>query len=258
MSTAVAESEVMEAEAESAPVPVDVGARNALVEKNLRLVRHVAKKYRGRGLDLEDMVGEGYLGLITAAEKFDPGRGVKFSTYASYWIAQTILKSIGNTSRPVRVPLYAQAEAAEALHRAASMRGSGDDPYLARLDAAMDAMGLRGSRRKFIRAAAAARTAEFGAEPVEDQATPCPAASPLAAAIDAERRDRLALALARLPEGHRAVLSCRYGLDGGNPLTYRAMGRRLGIARDTAAQRTHRAHVALRRLLKTNPDGDLL
>src|SRR3989338_7281990 len=84
----------------------DIRARNELVRKNLRLVVSIAKKYIGRGLSFLDLVQEGNLGLIKATEKFDPKRGFKFSTYATWWIRQAITRAISDKSRTIRIPVH--------------------------------------------------------------------------------------------------------------------------------------------------------
>lgn len=81
-------------------------ARQCIIRSNLRLVVSIAIKFKGRGVPLQDLIQEGVLGLITAAEKFDPARGWRFSTYATYWIRQSIRRCIHNDSRPIRIPVY--------------------------------------------------------------------------------------------------------------------------------------------------------
>src|ERR687884_622021 len=84
----------------------DRRARQRLIEKNLRLVVSVAKKYRGYGLPFDDLIQEGNIGLIKAVEKFDPERGYKLSTYAVWWIRQTIQRAVADTGRNIRVPVH--------------------------------------------------------------------------------------------------------------------------------------------------------
>ncbi len=91
----------------------DQTAKNGLIEKNLRLVVATAKNYRGRGLPFEDLIQEGNLGLMRAAEKFDPERGCKFSTHAVWWIRQGIQRALFNCSRTIRLPVHIREKMAK-------------------------------------------------------------------------------------------------------------------------------------------------
>jgi RNA polymerase primary sigma factor len=88
----------------------DESARQRFIEANLRLVAHVAKDYVGYGLPYEDLFQEGCCGLMRAVEKFDPSKGIKFSTYATFWVKQSMLRAIGNTLRTIRLPIYVSGQ----------------------------------------------------------------------------------------------------------------------------------------------------
>ena len=235
----------------SEPV-VDAGPRNDRVMENQGLVHQVARAFRGRGVALEDLIQFGNIGLIRAAEKFEPERGLRFSTYAVYWIRQAIYKGIANTSRPIRVPLHARKEAAAVHRRAKSMEvESGTKPWLTEVLDAMEARGdIVPAKRERLLRAAEADGAKFGIKPLEEVVGEShPKDSPLSVSIDGEHREQLALALGLLSDEHRQVLTWRYGLDGSPPLAIMATAALLGIGW-RAAERIERTAIArIKRLL---------
>ena len=114
-------------------------ARQCMIRSNLRLVVSIAIKFKGRGVPLQDLIQEGVLGLITAAEKFDPARGWRFSTYATYWIRQSVRRSIHNDSRPIRIPVY-MVERISQIRRARAVEyyATGKNPPEAEIAASLN------------------------------------------------------------------------------------------------------------------------
>jgi RNA polymerase primary sigma factor len=206
----------------------DQAARNELVRANLRLVAHIARGYSGRGLDPEDLVSEGYVGLITAAERFDPRFNTRFSTYASLWIKQAIRHALCNTTAMIRLPMHTinllskWRRATIALERAL-----GREP---RLDEVADAMKLTEGQRRIVERALCTRyRSDSGEMSIEVAVEP---EEPLADLEDVEARDELRHRLERLSPRERTIITLRYGLGGGKPMTLKETGRELGCTRE--------------------------
>ena len=215
----------------------DRDARSHLIRANLRLVVTIARGYTGRGLDPEDLVSEGYLGLITAAARFDPRFNVRFSTYASFWIKQAIRQALCNTTAMIRLPLHAIKLLSKWRRTARALeRGLGREP---RFEEVADAMGLPAGQRRIVAQALGTRhRCETGEMPIE---VALPPGEPLAALVDAEQREELRRRLERLTPEERSVIRLRYGLGGGEPLTLKEVGRRLGFTREWARKLEVRA-----------------
>ena len=206
----------------------DQDARNELVRANLRLVAHIARGYAGRGLDPEDLVSEGYVGLITAAERFDPRFNTRFSTYASLWIKQAIRHALCNTTAMIRIPVHAINLLSKWRRTTVALeRALGREP---RFDEVADAMNLPEGQRRIIEKALCTRyRSDAGEMPIEVAVQPD---EPLADLEDAEDRDELRHRLERLSPRERTVITLRYGLGGGKPMTLKETGRRLGCTRE--------------------------
>jgi RNA polymerase primary sigma factor len=214
----------------------DLDARTRMIQANLRLVVKIALDYVGRGMVLEDLIGEGNLGLIRAAEEFEPRFGTRFSTYASYWIKQSIRHALINTTSTIRLPAHMFGLLTKWRRAERTLyREWGRVPSFDELSAFL---GLSETQKSLVAKAHQARhlklesgigagvgrrsPEEFGNryEPVESM-------------MEAEEdRQMLLHRLERLDPRERTVLALRYGLEGELPLTLKEIGRRLGVTRE--------------------------
>ena len=214
----------------------DHDARSRMIEANLRLVVKIARDYLGRGMLIDDLIGEGNLGLIRAAEGFDPGFGTRFSTYASYWIKQSIRHALINTSTTIRLPahmfgLLTKWRRAERL----LFRECGGTPSF---DEVAAHLGLTENQKGLVakarRASQLKLESNVGDEDVSwplDESTNCSQMPETAMEISEDRTEVLRR-LDRLDERERLVISLRFGLLDGDPLTLKEIGRRIGVTRE--------------------------
>ena len=217
----------------------DADARARLIRCNLRLVIRIARDYQGRGLALDDLVGEGNLGLIRAAEEFDPSYGVRFSTYAAHWIKQAIRAALTDTGATIRLPSHMVGLLSKWRKVERDLRREcGEDPSF---DEVADALGLSDSQRDLVERARRARrlVREESGEGSFDESNSWhdEAAAPVAppeAALEADEERRLLFRrlAERLDERERSILTLRFGLGGQAPLTLKEVGARLGVTRE--------------------------
>ena len=237
----------------------DSRARKRLIEKNLRLVVSVAKRYRGYGWPFEDLIQEGNIGLMKAVEKFDPDRGYRFSTYATWWIRQAVQRAVADKGRTIRVPVH-MTEKIRKVSRAISelaveferepteveiARRLGWDPEEVRLT--MSAMPDATSLDQPV---SSEDTASELGDFIEDEYT---SDTPDTVMREMETA-HLKEAIERLPERARYVLVRRYGLDDREPATLAELGDELEISRERVRQLQREAE----RILKGGEYGSVL
>ena len=225
-------------------------AAKSFVEANLRLVVSIAKRYQSSGVPLLDLVQEGNMGLIHALEKFDFGRGFKFSTYATWWIRQAITRAIANTSRTIRLPVHAgetvtrvqwaKAHLESELGRAPRVEELADECDM-NCERVTEALRLAPHPASIFEPLAA--DGEFTLADVIQDPEAVPAIDQIIAASLPMHVARL---LNTLGEDERRVVSLRYGFDRGQPRTLAEVGRLCNLSAEGVRQVERRALAKLR------------
>jgi RNA polymerase primary sigma factor len=226
-------------------------ARQTLIQSNLRLVVAMAKRYTGHGLSMLDLVQEGNLGLMRAVEKFDYKRGFKFSTYATWWIRQSISRAIADQGRTIRIPVHV----VEAVQRAVRQqrRMFQDLGRLPTLEELADELDVTVERARDLLLWAADPVSldsavGDGADGVlADLVSDDDAISVLESVSDEFIRDDVSAALACLAERERSILALRFGLYDGQPRTLEELGAMFGVTRERVRQIEVKALEKLRR-----------
>jgi RNA polymerase primary sigma factor len=226
----------------------DTQARDTLVRSNLGLVHTIARAYLGHGLELDDLVAEGNLGLIRAAEDFDPRFGVRFSTYAAHWIKQAIRHALTNTAATIRLPAYMVRLLSKWRKAERSLsRELGQTPTFEQI--AMT-LGLTEAQRGLV--GHALRTCWVQGEGMRDDRAGDGQSGPDASVERAETADDLrARMAARLDAREREIITLRFGLEGGEPLTLKEVGCRLGFTREWVRK------IELRAIAKLQVDDEV-
>jgi len=232
----------------------DEEAMQELVKRNLRFVISVAKKYQNRGMALTDLIGEGNVGLLTAARKFDPDQGVKFISYAVWWIRQAILASLARQGRTVRVPLNRTADLSRIIRTAETLRQE-----LRREPTPEELAAATGLSLDVVQSLAALNTADVrldapldpeGERSLLERFVADEQGDAEGQAMDRFLSEEIDRALRTLPPRDAKVLRLYFGLDGGREHTLEEIGGMLGVTRERVRQLRDRA-------LKRLKEGDV-
>jgi RNA polymerase primary sigma factor len=224
----------------------DPYAREHMVKANLRLVVNIARGYLGKGLSLEDLIEEGNLGLMRAVEGFDGFMATRFSTYASYWIKQSIRRAVMNNGKPIRLPAY-MVSLLSKWKRATTIltdrlgRAPTPDEVGKALRLSKKKIGIVAKAIKVNSLMPHTETSDEEGMLLDDVLTDERGKSPDQQIIEADDLDRVFDHLDGLEDREAIVIRMRFGLDPFQPMTLREVGENLGLTRERVRQLEHQA-----------------
>jgi RNA polymerase primary sigma factor len=228
----------------------DGEARDRMVRANLRLVVNIARSYTGKGLGLQDLIEEGNLGLLRAVEGFDPGMNTRFSTYASYWIKQSIKRALVNTAKTIRIPAYmvellakwrrAMSKLQEELGRAPSQ-----EEVARALDLPKKKLAIIKKAIRVYNSTPQSDQAESGWS-LDEMLMDGHTKTPDTEMVEADDLHHVLALLGKMDKREATVLRMRFGLDNEEPKTLKEIGECLGLTRERVRQIESEALSALR------------
>jgi RNA polymerase primary sigma factor len=218
----------------------DNEARDHMVRANLRLVVNIARSYTGKGLGLQDLIAEGNLGLLRAVEGFDPEMNTRFSTYASYWIKQSIKRAVINTGKTIRIPAYMNELLVKWRRATAKLqdelgRTPTHEEIAARLNLPKKKLSII---KKAIRIYNASPQNEQtdGARTIDEVLMDGGSQTPESNIVRQDDLQQVMELLSQMDKREAAVLRLRFGLEGGEPKTLKEIGDCLGLTRERVRQ----------------------
>jgi len=231
----------------------DGKARARMISSNLRLVVTIAQDYANLGLPLLDVISEGNIGLMTAVDRFDPSKGAKLSTYAAWWIRQSIKRALSNQGKTIRLPIHLGDKISKMRRVALQMSEElGREPTDDELSEEIGIASGKVSQLKTVSIRPASLDApvsgddltEFGESVADEEAQ-----TPFEFLRDKSLRDEVGNVLEVLDAREKKIVFQRFGLDGGKPRTLEEVGKKLGVTRERIRQLQNVALAKLRRAL---------